>query len=261
MDKHIKKQTARIQKQEQKILAKKESKLISSASEKLDQVIPEGLKAKLRTAFYQGFKAVFSKGTAAIEKTYNKDQLKKIHQTENFAFHNDLKKRALKHMDQSARTGMLATLGFSSVEGTVLGLFGIGLPDIPIFIGTLLKGIYEISLKYGYSYESDHEKYFILQLIEAALAKENKDILNQAADLTAKQIDNHLMPPIDLDLQMQKTADALAMDLLYIKFIQGIPLIGVIGGASNAVYFHKITRYAQLKYKKRYLTDKTRNEH
>ena len=37
------------------------------------------------------------------------------------------------------------------------------------------------------------------------------------------------------------------------KFVQGIPVVGVLGGAANPVYYRKILRYVQLKYRKRYL--------
>ena len=42
-----------------------------------------------------------------------------------------------------------------------MGVLGIGLPDIPVFTGMILKNIYETALQYGYSYESREEKYFI----------------------------------------------------------------------------------------------------
>ena len=44
-----------------------------------------------------------------------------------------------------------------------------------------------------------------------------------------------------------------ALDMLVLKFIQGLPVVGVLGGAANPVYYRKIMRYVQLKYKKRYL--------
>ena len=38
-----------------------------------------------------------------------------------------------------------------------MGVLGIGLPDIPVFTGMILKNIYETALQYGYSYESREE--------------------------------------------------------------------------------------------------------
>lgn len=45
----------------------------------------------------------------------------------------------------------------------------------------------------------------------------------------------------------------LQMDMLILKFIQGIPVIGILGGAANPVYYHKVMQYVKIKYRKRYL--------
>ena len=56
------------------------------------------------------------------------------------------------------------------VEGVGMGFFGLGLPDIPLFLGVLLKSIYEVALSYGYTYDTQEEQIFILKLIETALS-------------------------------------------------------------------------------------------
>ena len=56
--------------------------------------------------------------------------------------------------------------------------------------------------------------------------------------------------------QSKETAAALAEALLYMKFLQGIPVVGVAGGAADTVYLKKITDYAELKYKRRFLRKK-----
>jgi len=55
--------------------------------------------------------------------------------------------------------------------------------------------------------------------------------------------------------QLKSTASAFAMDMLLLKFVQGLPLVGVIGGAANPVYYRKVMDYVQLKYRKRYLME------
>ncbi len=50
-----------------------------------------------------------------------------------------------------------------------------------------------------------------------------------------------------------KTADAFAADMLLLKFVQGLPVVGVLGGAGNPVCYRKVMRYAGIKYRKRYL--------
>ena len=37
------------------------------------------------------------------------------------------------------------------------------------------------------------------------------------------------------------------------KFLQGIPIVGVVGGAADAVYMKQILEYANIKYKHRFL--------
>ena len=56
--------------------------------------------------------------------------------------------------------------------------------------------------------------------------------------------------------QIKLTAQALSKELLYMKFLQGIPIAGIIGGAYDAVYMKRITEYAAVKYKKRFLMAK-----
>ena len=54
----------------------------------------------------------------------------------------------------------------SGAAGVGMGLLGVGIQDIPVFTGMVLKSIYEIALSYGYEYESESERRFILMLIQ-----------------------------------------------------------------------------------------------
>jgi hypothetical protein len=56
--------------------------------------------------------------------------------------------------------------------------------------------------------------------------------------------------------QLQHTSDAFAMDMLLMKFIQGLPVVGIVGGLANPVYYQRILNYVKLKYRKRYLLTK-----
>lgn len=38
-----------------------------------------------------------------------------------------------------------------------------------------------------------------------------------------------------------------------LKFVQGLPIVGILGGAANPVYYRRVLRYVQLKYRKRWL--------
>ena len=51
--------------------------------------------------------------------------------------------------------------------------------------------------------------------------------------------------------ELDEAAGALADSMLYMKFVQGIPVVGAAGGLSNASTMRKISKYADLKYHKR----------
>ena len=54
----------------------------------------------------------------------------------------------------------------------------------------------------------------------------------------------------------ERAAEGLSKELLYMKFLQGLPVVGAVGGIYDAVYMKRITEYANLKYKKRFLMKK-----
>ena len=95
------------------------------------------------------------------------------------------------------------------------------------------------------------------KLLEAALASDEKKAeCNAEVDKLIGFFHQGIAIGYDFDLQMRQTADTFATDMLCIKFLQGLPLVGVIGGPSNVVYCKKISDYARLKYQKRYLLQK-----
>ena len=55
-----------------------------------------------------------------------------------------------------------------------------------------------------------------------------------------------------LENSIQGAAGCLSKELLYMKFLQGIPVVGAIGGAYDAVYMKQIMEYAELKYRRRF---------
>lgn len=145
----------------------------------------------------------------------------------------------------------------TTVEGVGLGVLGIGLPDIVIWLGVLLRGIYETALKYGFDYEAMEEKMRILKLIETSMASGEEWIaLNAANDVSIDCAVNRIPEEDELKQQIEKTANALATQMLVLKFIQGLPVVGILGGAANPIYYQRIMKYVQLKYRKRYLLEK-----
>ena len=147
----------------------------------------------------------------------------------------------------------------SGVSGIGMGLIGVGIPDIPVFTGMLLKSLYETALSYGYDYDRMDEKYFILLLIGAALRSGDE---LKAADERVNYFIEHGAEPDEetMKTEVKIAAEGLSGELLYMKFLQGIPIVGAVGGAYDPIYIDRITRYAAMKYNRRFLHD-IKNKH
>lgn len=229
--------------------------------EKLEQKIPAKLYENLRTAFGKAFSIVFEQGTGVIEKTISKENLIKDYEVQNYAVELKGTRRELKQLRRKASASEVRDIAVTSAEGIGLGVLGIGLPDIVIFIGFILRGIYETALHYGFTYDTPEEKLLILKMMEASMSQGEEWIkANNEVDMFLVKSKNTEHTEVDLFLQIGKTADVFALDMLLAKFIQGLPLIGILGGIGNPVYYSKIMRYVQLKYHKRYLLEILKNK-
>ena len=221
--------------------------------EKIRRYVPEKLEKSLNTAFLKAFELIFDKGTGLIEKTYNREKKEQNYKINAYAAEVRNNRKSLKAFGKQAKGSQAMNLAISTVEGVGMGVFGMGLPDIPVFLSVLLKGIYEIALSYGFAYDTEQEQIFILKIIENALSHE-EGLMQGNMELNSWLKDPG---PFDItrDEQIKRTSDALARELLYLKFVQGIPIVGVVGGLSDMVYQKKITDYAGIKYKRRFLSD------
>ena len=141
------------------------------------------------------------------------------------------------------------------MEGICFGVLGVGVPDIPVFLSMLLKGMYETAASYGYDYNKKEEQILILRMIAAGLAdgaeKRKADRLVEEWLGFAPASET-----LTFEEEVKRASEALSDAMLMAKFIQGLPVIGVTGGISNPVVYQKISQYAALKYKKRYLASK-----
>lgn len=266
MNRELKKQLKRIDKKEKRILNKKKKPILKAKADpvmhRIQQKIPEKLKSTLESAFYKGFQLVFEKGHIYIEKTYNKDRLQLEYDLNNYLVDKNISKRNIKKLDKQAKISKRLNSGISVLEGGVLGILGIGLPDIPLFISVIMKTIYELALNYGYSYETEEEKVYILLLICGAMSNgERQRKFNEEIDKLGNLIDSNGHVETDLKKQMTTTSNILSEAMLTAKFIQGIPIVGVVGGVVNYSIIKKIGKYSSLKYKKRYLIKKLNAQH
>ena len=219
----------------------------------LEKKIPEKVYTGLESAFCTGFSLVFQQGRKIIEKTYPKEELQRQHALRDWKVKTTGSRGHWKQMSHSAKKSDGVNLAVTTAEGIALGALGVGLPDIVLFLTTLLKGIYESAIHYGFDYETRQEQYLILKMMSASLQSGNDRVWeNRAVDkfLEGQQ------PEVTEEMfreQMQKTASAFAVDMLLLKFIQGMPVVGILGGAANPLYYNKVMKYVGLKYRKRYL--------
>lgn len=246
------------------VLEKKEQKLEKAALKaepaqwkaQLENRLPARVYAGIESAFCKAFALVFDQGRALIEKSYNKNTLAEDHSIRDYAVQVKGSRRELRKMSGSARKSSYLNLAVTTVEGIGLGALGIGLPDIVLFISTLLKGVYETAVNFGFDYAGRQEQYLILKMLSASLStgedwsRENIEIdaifRKRCLDVTDEEF----------ELQLKKTASAFAMDMLLLKFVQGLPVVGLVAGAANPVYYNKVLRYVHLKYQKHYMINK-----
>lgn len=233
----------------------------------IEKKVPETLQNTLENTFQKAFVTVFENGVGVIEKTYNKEkQIQQFESNKNRMEQDGFHEKQVRRFERQAKTTVYKNLAISSVEGVGLGLVGMGIPDIPIFVSVLLKSIYEIAISFGFSYSTDKEKLFILKVIDTAL--KSGDVLrkkNEELDLLIERYYKEEVHPeeagetdpfvteLQIIRQIDFSAQALSHELLYGKFVQGTTVVGVVGGTADFTCLKKITDYATLKYKKRFL--------
>ena len=257
--KAVKKELLSVEKQEKKLAQAAMKTKPAAWKTALEDKIPEKVYSGLESTFSKGFALVFSQGRTLIEKTYNKENLQNNHSIRDYAVQVKGGRKELKALHKSAKRSDGLNIVLTTAEGIALGALGVGMPDIVLFLGALLKGIYETAINYGFDYESRQEQYLILKMMSAALKNgaeweaenaEVESLLTEDATTVTEDV---------LKGQMQQTASVFAMDMLLLKFVQGLPVVGIIGGAANPVYYQKVMRYVQVKYRKRYLQRQQKN--
>lgn len=160
----------KLKKKELKFLQAREQKKDSVLNQMLAEKVPVKLQGTLDKAFAKAFGLIFEKGTGVIEKTYKKENLQKDFKINEYANEIRQSKKSLMTFGKRAEGSGRVNLMVSGAAGVGMGLLGIGIPDIPLFTAIVLKSIYEIALNYGYEYESEGERRFILMLIQGAVS-------------------------------------------------------------------------------------------
>ena len=253
---------------------KEESFLVKNVMDKtpkwvnlVEKKVPDTLQNTLETAFSKAFETVFEKGAGLIEKTYRKDKEISLYcDNKREMEREDFNRKNVKKFERQAKRTRGKNLAISTVEGIGFGIAGMGIPDIPIFVSVLLKSIYEIAISYGFVYTTEKEKLFILKVIDSALQsgdrlrKKNAD-LDRLIDQYYKEETkpeqvgetDEFVTELQIIRQIDTSAKALSHELLYGKFVQGMTFVGVVGGTTDFTCLKRITDYAILKYKRRFL--------
>lgn len=253
----LQKEWAKVEKQEAAYLAKRMEKPDSKLNRFLEEKVPPNLQNTLDGAFFKAFHVVFEKGTGVIEKTYKKEELQKSYQINEYVAQVRGNRKSLKSFSKKAAGAGNVNLLISGVSGIGLGVLGIGIPDIVLFTGLMLKSIYEIALNYGFDYQEEKEKRFILLLIQGALSR-GADLETINSEVNYYIESEHYLYDKDMDSCIKETAGCLSKELLYMKFLQGIPIVGAAGGAYDAIYMKQVVKYAELKYRRRFYENKKR---
>lgn len=258
----LEKEWKKLLQKEEKMLCmaehKKETKLdekIKAVTGKIEEKIPEKLSETLDTAFYKAFLLIFEKGTGVIEKTFRGEELQLEFAVNDFRVDKKPTKGSLRKLEKVGKKSKRMNTAVTTVEGIGLGLLGVGIPDIPVFLGMLLKGMYETASSYGFDYNKKEEQILILRMIAASLAEgAEKRAANQRVEewLGFAEVTEVLT----FEEEVKRASGALSDAMLMAKFFQGLPIVGAAGGMSNPIVYQKVLQYAALKYKKRYLAEK-----
>lgn len=254
---------------EKKILIKeyikterKEKKLFSAPAkekaglfEKINSKIPEKARNALEGAFKKGFFLLFEKGTPLFEKVSSADKIYRDSEEYRRSLDLMIHPETLKAVDKAAGGKINVNKSISAIEGAGLGLLGIGLPDIPVFLAMLLKASYEIAAAYGIDFREEDEKPYTLALFKTVFSEGEKqrEYSSECDDLGRKIDDYELYDAKVSEDDLDEVAKVLAADMLVAKFIQGQTFVGAVGGIVNYRLVNKVANTARLKYKKRFL--------
>lgn len=239
---------------EEKFIRDRVGRQDSRLNRMLASKVPEKLQSTLDSAFAKAFELIFEKGAPVIEKTYNRRDIERSSRVRRNIASNGPSSGALKDAAWAAEGSKTKNTLVSGLSGIGMGLLGIGVPDIPLFTAMLLKSLYEVALSYGYDYDRLEEKYFLLLVIGAGV--QYGDELRAADGRVNYFIENGAQPDsVTMETEIKIAAEGLSRELLYMKFLQGIPIVGAVGGAYDAIYIDRITKYAHMKYKRRFLKD------
>lgn len=245
-----------LMKREERRFLEKKGLLSGGLSEKLRDKVPTGLEKTVRRAFRAALRYYLEDGEAVLDKTVSREELLETYRRRERTLLERQDYASLRELDRDAGRSRGGNLLLTAAEGAGLGLLGVGLPDIPVFLGVILKTVKETALRYGYAGRGPWEQSCLLRVICGGLCggEEGRRMFAEAERLGAA-MDHRSGEPIveDVEQMLERTADQLADTLLAAKFVQGIAVVGALGGAFNLTVLQRIERAAYLCYRRRRL--------
>ena len=252
--KALRKELNKVRGQEDKFVFKAANSS-SLVADKINGAVPDRILNKIEAAFGKAFNFMYVKGSKAINKTYSKDRMEEAYKEDKiFAKAVDNRLSVKSFQLKSRRRGLFD--GFIvALTGLGLGFLGRALIDITAFISVTFRNMYQTCLCYGFDCEDFNEKILMLKMMEAALTTgEDAEILNEETDDLIDYIDNGgQLTDDDLDFQVKSVSERLSRQIMYTRVIMMIPIIGIVPGFLDIVFFWKVHRYIDMKYRKRFL--------
>ena len=239
-------------KREQKFLRQYETKRENPVEAAVAGIAPEKLVRTLHGAFEKAFALMFERGSGFIKRMGRQQERRRERQVREYALNLREDRKNLRAFSKAADKAGRGNVLLSGAAGVGMGFFGVAIPDVPLFTAMLLKSVYETAEAFGFPCESETERLYVLRVIEAALS-EGEELRRRGQELDAFAQTGLWSRPGDVTAQTKATAHKLSEAVLYGKALQGIPVVGAVGGAGDAVCLGRVQRYAAIKYRKRFL--------
>lgn len=148
--KALEKELQKIERAEARLCRNMEKREAPAWKARIEEKIPDKVMTGLQKAFSKAFYLIFEKGSVIIEKTYSRESIEKDFQIRDYAVEVKGGRKENGNFKKDAVGGNTISTLVTTVEGIGLGVLGIGLPDIVLWVSVLLRGIYETALKYGF---------------------------------------------------------------------------------------------------------------
>ncbi|MGI6204204.1 MAG: EcsC family protein [Anaerovoracaceae bacterium] len=248
-------QLALSQEQEKELFESKLKDPDKGIQAKAREKAPQKIMDKVRSALIKGFILIFTKATPAIEAAGGLKKKKLKAELNIGALDKGISLGAIQRVDEAAADTASTNKSITSVEGAVMGLFGWGPQDSPIFLAVILKSIYEVAASYGFDYNANEEKRYIIALMNAALADPFEKIaLSKKCDEVGLAIDLGNGDSSEIgEEELQEAAEKIADSILILKVLMMIKVAGTFSAVTNYKMVKQVTEYAKVKYRQRFL--------